>query len=145
MNDEHEMFCSASRIFTYMNTRRETDEMRNRFFFSTSLDTIAEPWMLKKHGSQALITPQRQTTLRRRQIHQTPSYSYSAKATPCIQTHFRAAASNIYAHHHEKVSGRGWPCRNALKSTSDRPGCEKGASWEAPLMVANDSAPPPYT
>jgi hypothetical protein len=62
---------------------------------------------------------------------------------PPLADAFRSCIKHV--HHHEKVSGRGWPCRNALKSTSDRPGCEKGASWEAPLMVANDSAPPPYT
>lgn len=46
------------------------------------------------------------------------------------------------AHQLQKVSGSGLPCRNALKSTRALSGCEKGASWEAPLMVANDSMSP---
>nr|ACL53888.1 unknown [Zea mays] len=69
----------------------------------------------------------------------------SRKPVTCLQIKSRTRASQPAIAHHEKVSGRGWPCRNARKSTSDRPGCEKGASWEAPLTVAKDSAPPPYT
>jgi hypothetical protein len=38
----------------------------------------------------------------------------------------------------QNASGRGWPPRNALNSTSDLSGCENGASWDAPLMVAKD-------
>jgi len=38
----------------------------------------------------------------------------------------------------QKASGRGWPPKNALNRTSDLSGCENGASWDAPLMVAKD-------
>ncbi|KAF7819142.1 10 kDa chaperonin, mitochondrial-like [Senna tora] len=43
-----------------------------------------------------------------------------------------------------KASGSGLPSKNALNSTSDLSGCENGASWAAPLMVANDNMSP-YT
>uniref|UniRef100_A0A0A9DA17 Uncharacterized protein n=1 Tax=Arundo donax TaxID=35708 RepID=A0A0A9DA17_ARUDO len=46
---------------------------------------------------------------------------------------------------HSNDSGSGRPARNALKSPSDRSGCEKGASCDAPRTVAKDSAPPPNT
>ena len=55
-----------------------------------------------------------------------------------------AAAKNSPLHH-SNDSGSGRPARNALKSPSDRSGCEKGASCDAPRTVAKDSAPPPNT
>lgn len=38
--------------------------------------------------------------------------------------------------------GSGFPSRNALSSTSDLCGWEKGASWDAPLIVAYDKMLP---
>ena len=38
----------------------------------------------------------------------------------------------------QETSGKGMPSKNDLNSTSDLSGCEKGASWEAPLTVANE-------
>lgn len=37
----------------------------------------------------------------------------------------------------QKDLGKGLFSKNDLNKTSDLLGCEKGASWEAPLMVAN--------
>jgi len=36
------------------------------------------------------------------------------------------------------ASGKDLPSKNDLNSISDLLGCEKGASWEAPLTVANE-------
>ena len=40
---------------------------------------------------------------------------------------------------HQKFAGSGLPSMNDLNSTSDLSGCEKGASCEAPLTVANET------
>ncbi|KAK6922466.1 hypothetical protein RJ641_012973 [Dillenia turbinata] len=40
------------------------------------------------------------------------------------------------------ASGNGRPSKKALNRPSDLPGCENGASWDAPLMVANDKISP---
>lgn len=42
----------------------------------------------------------------------------------------------------QKASGKGLPSKNDLNSTSDLSGCENGASWDAPLMVAKESILP---
>lgn len=44
----------------------------------------------------------------------------------------------------QNVSGRGLLSKNDLNSISDLSGCENGASWEAPLMVAKERILP-YT
>lgn len=42
----------------------------------------------------------------------------------------------------QNSSGRGFPSKKDLNNTSDLSGCEKGASCDAPLTVANDSMLP---
>lgn len=44
----------------------------------------------------------------------------------------------------QNASGSGRPSRNDLNKTSDRSGCENGASCDAPLIVAKESILP-YT
>lgn len=44
----------------------------------------------------------------------------------------------------ESASGNGFPPTNELNRSSDLSGCVIGASWPAPLMVANDKTSP-YT
>lgn len=46
---------------------------------------------------------------------------------------------NIQAMRDQNSSGKGRPCKNDLNSTRDLSGCENGASWDAPLMVAKES------
>jgi len=38
----------------------------------------------------------------------------------------------------QNASGKGPPSKNDLNNTSDLLGCEKGASYEAPLRVVNE-------
>ena len=45
---------------------------------------------------------------------------------------------------YQRIVGSDFPSKNAFSSTNDLPGCENGASWDAPLMVANDNMLP-YT
>jgi hypothetical protein len=44
----------------------------------------------------------------------------------------------------QRIVGSGFPSKNDFSRPNDLPGCENGASWDAPLMVANDKIPPPY-
>jgi len=59
------------------------------------------------------------------------NFSYWAKNTSVI-------------HIWKNGCGSGFPSKNALSSTSDLSGWENGASWAAPLTVANDKMSP-YT